>query len=1150
MYDVVVVKTTMNLDSNIMNPHLSKIKDILSTAKLWDDIKFELSKYNTSASLTTSKNTLAGVMFECFAKYYFMSIGTEKSKYANVWLFNDIPLHIRERLNIGMQDYGVDIVLEDVDGKLYAVQCKYKNDETTRLNWSADKIANLFAFCPNADGYIVFSNASNLDEVSKSRQENFMFYSIANLLELDSEAISDMYDAICLKTKQKTFITPRKHQLEAIESCVDGFNEGSRGQLILPCGAGKTYAALWIKEALHATKTLVLVPSLALLRQIKNEWTNQRKSPYRYLCVCSESDIDKETDDSMVTHTYEIDINVTTDPVQIKKFLQSDYPEKVIFSTYHSLEAIAKAIEDYDFEFDYIFCDEAHKTAGVGKNRYSLVHDNKRIPATRRLYATATPRIVKESIKKKLGDDLKYAYDMNDPAVFGKEFYRMTFKDAIEQDILVDYKIVAIGVNDVKLREYIKSKTYIDAKTSIDEVANCYALEQIMQKYNATHALTFHSRIKYAEAFALRHSNLFSTVNTFYVSGEQTTSCRNLRLNEFKNSSRATMSNARCLTEGVDIPAIDLVYFCDPKNSKVDIVQAAGRALRKKDGKKQGLIVVPVYHSDAAKVEDAISQSSFKNLIQVIRALCDQDERLQDEISQIAYNKKLQPQNNRIEFSNLEFEETGIISLEGFEADLKESLFDQVIAKSTGIWEMHFAQFKDYMNKNDDYPTAEDDNELLQWISQQRQRRNKGLLSADKINRLNGVNFIWDGQKAKWDGLFDKLVLFRNENPNRWPVYDRGNKESLDSKLSNFCQVMRKRYRENDLTEYWLEKLLSIDFNFDGIQDNWTVRCLEMKGILNDMDTISIELLGDNYHWLARQKKSCNLGELSKKQEQMMESLNLDRFFESWDSKFERTKEWVTISGKLPTNTTHKEFTGWLMSQRTVFNNSNLSDEQIKKLESIGFDLYAKGDEKRIEMWNQKYEQLKVFISDNDNQWPKPSGKGEEFTLYNWCQSQRQTQQGTAKKRKPLDQWKVDKLDVIGFVWSLDDRWERYYQQLKEFLGSSTLENLNSTTTLYTWLYNQTGLFEKGNYDTSRVDKLLELGIDVREKLGRRTNTWLENMKEIAKFVREHGHYPKSNGELIEKRLYKFLHKAKKANDEGRLTDDQLAIIAELNITL
>lgn len=221
--------------------------------------------------------------------------------------------------------------------------------------------------------------------------------------------------------------------------------------------------------------------SLALLRQIKNEWSKQRKIVYQYLCVCSETDIDKDTTDTLVTHTYEIDTRVTTDSEHVKSFLSKPFEEKVIFSTYHSLPVIANAIQGLSFEFDFTFCDEAHKTAGVGNNKFSLVHNNNRIPSKYRLYATATPRIVKESLKKKLGDDLKYAYDMNDPETFGYEFHRMTFKDAIEEEILVDYKIVAIGVNSDELKEYIEQRRFIDKNISIDELANNYALDHVMK---------------------------------------------------------------------------------------------------------------------------------------------------------------------------------------------------------------------------------------------------------------------------------------------------------------------------------------------------------------------------------------------------------------------------------------------------------------------------------------------------------------------------------------------------------------------------------------------------------------------------------------------------------------------------------------------
>jgi len=744
-----------------MNKYRQILANILENGKTWKDIKSDLSKYNIHNLEVGEKDTRAGKIFEILSQLYFRLSSTEKDNFKNVWLFEEVPSNIRTKLNLGNQDYGADLILEDIEGKLYAVQCKFKNDESSRLNWTSDKIANLFAFCPNADHFIVFSNAADLDNVSKSRQENFTFYSVTNLQEISSNVFKTFYESLIGKEiTERTFYEPKPHQKEAIEECIRWFKEAelSRGQLILPCGAGKTYTALWIKEGLESKNSLILVPSLALLRQIKNEWANQRKTTYQYLCVCSESDIDNDVDDSVIAHTYEIDTRVTTDPSRVKNFLQSNYSEKVIFSTYHSLQVIREAITNINFEFDFIFCDEAHKTAGVGMNKFSLVHDNNKIPSKRRLYATATPRIVKESLKKKLGDDLKYAYDMNDPETFGHEFYRMTFKDAIEQDILVDYKIVAVGVNSEELKEYIENRRFIDSKLSIDELANNYALDHIMKKYTANHGLTFHSRVKVAAEFAERHSKLFPDTSTFAVSGEQPTSQRNIILNDFKNAEKAIVSNARCLTEGVDVPTIDLVYFCDPKNSKVDIVQAVGRALRKKEGKKIGLVVVPIYHSKKTEVEDSISSGSFKNLLQVIRSLCDQDERLQDEINSLAYGKGRR--SSRINIISGSFiEEQDTILLEGFEERLKNSLFDQIVDKTSNNWDLWFLKLKEFLENNPEYPSQKTDPELYQWVANQRNRKKNASLKNEEIRKLNSINFAWSIVDWKWNKQFE---LFEN----------------------------------------------------------------------------------------------------------------------------------------------------------------------------------------------------------------------------------------------------------------------------------------------------------------------------------------------------------------------------------------------------
>ncbi|MEN8810237.1 MAG: Helicase associated domain protein, partial [Flavobacteriales bacterium] len=1111
------------------------LTNIIEDKKSWTELKSELSKYNVDDREKGIKDTTAGKIFEVFTKYYFLTAPEVDGLYSQVWLYDEIPLDVKNSLDLGTVEYGIDLLLKTTNEKYIAVQCKFKNDETSKLNWSSDKISNLFAYCPKADGYIVFSNCASLDKVSLSRQDNFSFFSIGHLLEIEPIAFTNIHQLLKnAEPKERVFFKPLDHQQKAINECVQWFTEGeeTRGQLILPCGAGKTFTSLWIKEKLESNKTLVLIPSLALLRQIKNEWSKQRKTKYQYLCVCSEKDIDKDNTDSIVTHTYEIGGNVTTEPNEIISFLQNDTEEKVIFSTYQSLPSIAEAIENTEIIFDFVFCDEAHKTAGISKGVFGLVHNNSKIPAKRRLYATATPRIVKESIKKKLGDDLKYTHDMNDPETFGEEFYRMSFKDAIDENILVDYKIVAIGVNDLQLANYLQERRYVDKNISIDEVANNYALDYVMTKYIANHALTFHSRVKLAKEFALRHSKLFNKTTSFSVDGTQATSIRNQILNEFKNSEKAIISNSRCLTEGVDVPTIDLVYFSDPKNSKVDIIQAVGRALRKKKGKKLGYIVVPIYHSNNAEVENSISQGSFKNLLQVIRSLCDQDERLQDEINSIAFGKGKKG-SKKIDIISSFDEEIDSLHLIGFEDKLQESLFDQIIYKTSNNWDIWFLELKNYLELNDDYPSKKDNKDLYAWVSQQRNKRNKGQLKFDEIKKLNSINFAWniidykwdkafesfqeysktnifppckgidsdnlvkwykyqqtcinenkiisveqknkflkiDNQfqgpaiRKKWIPLYEELVNYRKSNPTKWPTRSKLNPTEREIKLNSFCQSIRARYRKNELGNYWFDKMSSIGFNFEGHLANWYAKFEEYYALVESKKSVSVNDIGQTpYAWIMLQIKKDDNNELSAKQSEDFSKIR--SYFKTWEEQFENIKIWTIENGKLPLRTTQKEFHSWLLSQRSVFQNGNLTEEQIKKLESIDFELIPKGNERKRDRWLEMYDNLVAFQNENPDSWPKFGADGLEGQLYNWCQANRQAQAGTHSggKRKPLKQWKVDKLNELGFHWAKSDvnneEWERNFNEFKKHIDSNGNLSLPSMINgkhnlLYRWFFNQ-----------------------------------------------------------------------------------------------
>lgn len=1199
-----------------------ELAKILSDNKRWETI-----------GLTLNQQKFSGKIFEAFCKYYFLCEPTVKDDYLNVWYFNEIPQGIKEKLGFVGGDFGVDLLLQNVDNQFVAVQCKFRSDSNSRLNWTADKIANLFAYADKADGCIVFTNVSEIDLVSKSKQ-NFSFFNISNLLNIEETTFN------VIKIKLDGFPTPipekfnpENHQLKAIGNCVDFFQIEDRGQLIMPCGSGKTLTSLWIKEKLEPKTTLVLVPSLALLRQIKEDWARQKRVHYHYLCVCSEMDIDANNEvevDSFVTHTYELGGRVTTDIETIQKFLQSDF-EKVIFSTYQSLPKIELALKDSDFEFDFALCDEAHKTAGINQGLFRIIHDNNKIPVKKRLYMTATPRIVSENIKKKLGEDLKYAYDMTDPTVFGEEFYRMTFKSAIDKGILVDYKIITIGVTDDELNTYIKERRFISNNVSIDELANNYALEMVMKRYSATHAITFHSRVRYAQEFSQRHKKLFPDIATFHVSGTQTTSYRSILMSEFKNSSKAVISNARCLTEGVDVPAIDLIYFCDPKNSKVDIVQAVGRALRqnKAKGKIMGFVVIPVFHQKREKVENAISQSTFKNLIAVIRALCDQDERLQDEINLLAFGKGKKSDFSKIEFVSGDIITENKIHLVGFDEKLRTTLFDQIIERTSNNWDLWFLQLKEHLEHyNNEYPTQQQNLSLYRWIAIQRHLYKKKQLSSNEIKALKSIYFIWDahdyswnkqfeslqnyaekigfepsrttelGQwyqtqkqairagklsedrkkkvisiqfkgkslEVEWQKRFEELIEFRKDNPNKWPQYDRQEKDENQNNLSTFCQSMRKFYRENTLSDYWIDKLLAIKFNFEGKKDSWLEYYEKLKKyVLKHRTMPDVKNNQSLYTWARNNRDSYIEGLLNENQKRLLDEINLLSLFKSktWEEWYQDVKAFYELADKLPTVHSEKQLGSWLNVQRQRGRKNELSDEEKEKLEAM--NIIWDGDEAKKDRWGEMFDKLKTFY-EKSNGYPSFYGENEEKLLYNWCQHQRQRQAGTASggRTKPLEEWQVKKLEAIGFDFKpkgaigLDENWEEKYQELETFSKQKDLSELPSlingkTNPIYKWLTNQKLEFKKGKLRSDREIKLRDLGI-LLEKEGTLTGkrvrySWIDTYYELKAFLEINGSsIPNSRGDEKEKKLYRFYYNNRKKYEDGELEAEKIQLLHELKL--
>jgi len=1074
--------------------------ELLDNVKTWSELKIGLESYNTTKTNTTTKRTIAGNIFEYFAKYYFLTAPIQTELYKNVWLYNEIPLNISKKLKLPPVDHGIDILLQGINGDFHAVQCKFKNDELKKLSWSGDKIANVFALATLCQKVIVFTNTADVTSVAKSFENKYSQITNAELLNIEP----DIFQNILLlaqgeQPKELVRFRPREHQKVAISKVSEHLKINERAQLILPCGAGKTLTALWIKEELKVNTALVLLPSLALLKQIKNDWARHKNDSYNYMCVCSEKDIDKEPSDSLTVHTYEIGGPVSTDPVVVNDFIVKS-GKKVIFSTYQSLKVIKDACNSLkDFSFDITICDEAHRTAGSkNKNVFTLVHSNSHIPSNKRLYMTATPKVVSTKLKTRLGEDYELLCDMSKPDVFGEEAYRMSFGEAIDKGILVDYKIVGIGVSDKEVKKFIEERKYI-GDISIDELAHNFALNLVMEKYSAFHGLSFHSRVVYAKEFAERHKSFFEEVYSKHVEGKQSTTYRTKVLHEFKNSKRGIVSNARCLTEGVDVPTIDLIYFCDPKTSKIDIVQASGRALRTDStgAKKMGYIVVPIFHHIEENIEAEIKRKPiFNHLIQVVRSLCDQDERLQAEINDIAFNKG-KKSNSKIEIDFSDEETERIIKFEGLEKKLRSVLFDEIIEKTRTFWDVMFKKLDAFINEKGHMNISKrEDKQLGNWIYEQRRQNRAKKLSKFKKDKLNSINFDWKSEEFRevtdldeiWWASYVKLIdYFKKYGDSDVPA-----RYKPDVPLGTWVVAQRANKRSNTLSQGRIDLLEELDFSWNPKVKIFDLFIIKLKEFKDKYGHTEVPIINDEFPKLGR-----------------------------WTNKY-----------RVILNNGDKNSNG-----DVTYNESTLKKRQIDILMELGFKISV-----RKTKWEDYYLELKQHYELHNNTRPN---QNENFTLYAWCYKIRKNQNDlTSQQRKLLEDINFEfKLEYKFSSKGSDQKWQQRIFELQLFFeeyGSFDITKDNEEFEgLHKWLVYQRRMFNNNNLATNRIVELKTIGFDFDNHFKQDNSAdWEKRFNELKKyFATENTFYIPTNNKSHQSLLSWLRYQRKLYRDNKLLSE-------------
>jgi superfamily II DNA or RNA helicase len=388
---------------------------------------------------------------------------------------------------------------------------------------------------------------------------------------------------------------------------------------------------------------LVAVPSLALIRQGVTDWTREFLANGKvpdWICVCSDETAGNLERDDFVGEVYELGLPTHTDPKKIASLLRAPYKTaKIVFTTYQSSDKLAAAARRAGVRFDLAILDEAHKTVGVRSKVFATLLRDRKLKARHRLFMTATERVFRGD-----NDDVLSMDNEND---YGKCFFQLSYKKAIEQRIISDYKVLTITVSDKRISELIAENRILNLHSrDLDEaeaqaVATGIALKRVFRKYAAKHAISFHRSIRAADRFREQQDvlnrlhDVGPRTTNLHISSKKTAGERSDLLREFVTKSRALMTNARCLTEGIDVSAIDCVVFADRKQSRIDIVQAAGRALRRFPGKDYGYILLPLVVPSKMEFEQFAETTAFRQIAHTITALSTQDERIADEFRAI-----------------------------------------------------------------------------------------------------------------------------------------------------------------------------------------------------------------------------------------------------------------------------------------------------------------------------------------------------------------------------------------------------------------------------------------------------------------------------------------------------------------------------------
>lgn len=793
----------------------------------WNEIRSWEALEKAIGGLPTQQDR--GEAFEEFNKV-FLELHKDYYQATKIWRFRDVPDEILERLGCSSrQDMGIDGVILHYDNTLTAYQSKFRLDRSDIP--SQRELSTFYMVSDRADFRLIIANVDDLPRVVRERKAHGQ-YLVDSLLNLPEEFFASLQEYVFHeKPKVGPPLEPRPFQMQAIDAVIDGFREHPRGQAILPCGSGKTLIGKWIADRLGAKQILILVPSLALIKQTLEEWYKVRGPGFRYICICSDQSVALlHSEDGWEADTSDQDFRVSTDPGELARFLQQSSPlPHVVFSTYQSSAVLVDGFRElamHQVRFDLVICDEAHKVAGAAGKPFAQVLDDAKIPSTKRLFMTATPRVIAPQYRKNTETDAAPIVSMDEPDVFGPVFYRISFAEAIQQNIICDYRVVVIGVSEKEVAELARTGRAIETEDQerweAQGLAQRIALGKAIGLYGINKIFSFHNRVSNASEFvdANRSDSLPAVLNKMspnlhylakHINGEMSAGTRNRILREFKMSSRGVISNARCLGEGVNVPVVDGVFFSDSRSSVIDIVQATGRALRLAPGKSRAYVIIPVLVREEEDAETIIQASRFELVWQVLSAMASQDERVEGGIreARVRQGEGKAPMLGETNFTNQRDLPDANTFLIGFPKHIAfseyQSLFSLEMMEQLGTrWHLRFGALKKYMEEHGEEPDQDTEFEGLKigsWLKAQRAAHKKGKLSKDHEVLLDQLGVEWGEHhdtERSWVHHMAACSAYLDET-GKLPV--SGDESSNGLKIGLWLTHQRRLFKKGHLRE-------------------------------------------------------------------------------------------------------------------------------------------------------------------------------------------------------------------------------------------------------------------------------------------------------------------------------------------------------------